>query len=131
MIEIKKYKHCDSLLKEISLIALDKNVYKELGYPIFSDKNHTWYLLYLDNILIGFCAAIFKGNHYSFNHGYILNDYRGRGYYKALFKKRMEEHKGFYIKAAATKSSLNTFLIFGFKIIRETKNYTFLDYGKN
>jgi hypothetical protein len=131
MIEIIKHEHSNDLLKEIALIALDKNVYKELGYPIFSDKNHTWYLLYLDNILTGFCASVFKGKHYSFNHDYILKKYRGMGYYKVLFNKRMQDYKNSYIKAAATKDSLNTFLRFGFKIIRETKNYTFLDYGKN
>ena len=47
--------------------------------------------------------------------------------YDELFRFRLSKILGL-IKAVATKKSVNTFLRYGFKIKRETKNYTFIEY---
>lgn len=126
MIEIIKREHSIKLMRDISHIALNKDVYKELGYPIFSDYNHTWYLLYIKDDLIGFCSSISKKNHISFSHDYILKEFRGKGYYNCLFKYRLLDTKKQIIKSVATQKSINTFKRFGFNITKKTKNYTFV-----
>jgi GNAT superfamily N-acetyltransferase len=127
---IEKIKHSKELLREIALIAFDKSVYEELGYPVYSDFNHTWYLLYDEGILIGFCAVVDKKNYTSFNHDYILPEYRNKGLYDTLFRARIEDISG-KIKAVSTRKSINTFLRYGFEIKRKTKNYTFVELWKN
>lgn len=126
MIEIIKREHSIKLMSDISAIALNKDVYKELGYPIFSDVNHTWYLAYVDNYLIGFCSAVSKKNHVSFSHDYILKEYRGKGIYNDLFKFRLLDTKSDLIKSVATNKSISTFKRFGFEVLKSTKNYTFI-----
>lgn len=118
--------HSDELLKEISIIALQKEVYIELGYPIFSDINHTWYLAYDDNKLIGFCSSVIKKKYASFNHDYVLSDYRRNKVYNELFKLRLLDVQNILIKAVATKKSINTFIRYDFEIIKVTRNYIFV-----
>ena len=130
MIWIKKIDHSREALIELSKICFDKKVYKELGYPVFSDKNHTWYLAYLGQELIGFCASVDKKEYISFNHDYILPSERGNGYYKELFYKRYFDNRSREIRATATNKSLKTFLEFRFDIERKTTNYTFLKLNK-
>lgn len=126
MIKIKKYKHSKELMILLAPYALNKEVHKELGYPIFSSINHTWYLLFKDEILIGFCSAINKKNNISFNHDFIDKNFRGKGYYKKLFNERYNDYKNEYIKVVATNKSKNIFINNNFKILKTTKNYTWL-----
>lgn len=125
MINIQKHNHSVELMQKISEIALLKEPSKELGYQIYSDINHTWYLAYYNDKLVAFCSAIKKTNHISFSHDYVLLEYRNKGIYNELFKARMNDFNG-GIKSVATDKSLNTFLKYGFKITKKTKNYTFL-----
>jgi len=126
MITIDKKEHSIFLMRELGPIVLEKKVYKELGYPIFSDKNHTWYMAYNNGVLIGFCCAIKKKTHISFNHDYVLENYRCLGVYDKLFNARLHDFQSSRIKAVCTEKSISNFLKFGFDITKETKNYTFV-----
>lgn len=125
MIVIKE-NHSEQCLINLSKIAFNKNVFKELGYPIFSDENHVWYFLYHNNKIIGFCSAIIKNKYTSFNHDYIIPEYRNIGGYDIIFNERLKDYNK-NIKAVATKKSINTFLRNGFKIKKQTNNYYFIE----
>lgn len=129
-IEIKKFSHCEELLCELSKIAFNYKAFKELTYPVFSDENHTWFLMYKNGILIGFCAMVLKGNKIKFTHDYVLETERNNGYYDLLFKERYSNAKG-VINAVATNKSLSTFLRYGFNIEKKTKNFNFVSTYKN
>jgi len=123
---ILKEKHSPQALCCLSKIAFNKSVFKELGYPIYSDESHTWYFIYHKNSLIGFCAAVLKKEYISFNHDYILPEFRNIGAYNQLFSYRLNDYNC-KIKAVATKKSVNTFLRNGFKINKQTNNYYFIE----
>jgi hypothetical protein len=125
MIVIKE-KHSDYALNLLSKIAFNKNVFKELGYPIYSDEKHTWYFLFYHNKLIGFCASVIKKNYISFNHDYIIPEYRNIGGYNILFTERLIDCNC-KIKAVATEKSINTFLRNKFKLTKKTNNYYFIE----
>src|SRR5690606_34013074 len=93
-IQIKHLNHSEELLIELSKIAFDYNVYKELGYPIYSDKNHLWFLIYKNNKLIGFCASINKKGKITFSHDYIIAEERNKGYYYLMFYERLKNTFG-------------------------------------
>lgn len=127
--KIKLLKHSKELLQELSELALTYNVFKELGYPVYSDENHTWVLAYNDSKLVGFCAYVEKKSHIALQHDYVSEGYRNNGIYNQMFNKRLESCSGL-IKAAATKKSIGTFIRNGFKVVRKTRNYYFVELEK-
>lgn len=129
MIEILKTRHSKELLCELSSLCFNKLVYKELGYPIFSDNNHNWFLAYKNGKLIGFCAAIELKNKVKFCHDYIEFNERKKGYYKILFSERFNIYKHKNIEAVCTNKSIKTFKNFGFIETKKTKNYTFVKFN--
>lgn len=100
-----------------------------MSYPIYSDENHKWYLIYKNEKLIGFCASLNKNNKTTFCHDYIIESERKNGYYHLLFYERFKNTKG-EIKAVCTPKSISTFLEFGFEMEKETKNFTFVKLKK-
>ena len=129
MIEIIKTKHSKELLCELSSLCFNKVVYKELGYPIFSDNNHMWFLAYKNEKLIGFCAAIEFKNKVKFCHDYIEFSERGNGYYKIMFSERFNIYQNKNIEAVCTHKSIKTYKKFGFIETKKTKNYTFVKFN--
>lgn len=125
MIQILKLNNSDDLKRELSMIAFDKKIYKELGYPVYTDKNHVWYLAYFNNVLVGFCSAVKHNKHTSYNHDYVIDTYRCKGIYNELFKARLKDSLG-VIKSTVTSKSVNTFKRYGFDIVKSTKNYYFV-----
>jgi GNAT superfamily N-acetyltransferase len=106
--------------------AMDKKVISELTYPITTTDNDIWYIA-LDNYkVVGFCCAVIKKGYTSFNHDYVLPEYRNKGIYSQLFENRLNDTMGL-IKAACTKNSINTFKKNKFKVIKQTKNYIFVE----
>ena len=126
MISIIKKKHSESLLREISVIALDKETQKELKYPINSSEKHIWYLAYYNKELIGFCSVIDKEDYCVFSHDYVVKYYRGLGAYNMMFENRLNDCVK-NIKSTCTNNSIYVFLKNGFKIKRKTKNYNFVE----
>lgn len=120
--------HGKQIFKEtIAMAALDKSVRKELGYPINSESGQSWFI-YSGDVLFGFCSIINEGKSLHFCHDYVYPSYRKLGLYDKMFEYRLNYAKTFSlpITAVATNMSLNTYLRYGFKIEKQTKNYTWL-----
>jgi GNAT superfamily N-acetyltransferase len=122
-----RMRHSKESLSRISEIALSKDVYRELGYPIFSDESHVWYMVYIDKKLVGISSIVNKGRYVSFNHAYVLPEYRGNGIYRKMLRERLNDCVCVPIKVVATKKSLNELLKNQFKITKQTTNYYFLE----
>jgi len=122
--------HGKQIFKEtIAMASLSKSIRKELGYPISSEPGQLWWVyMNSENVLIGFCSAIFKDNEVHFCHDYIYPEFRNKGLYDKLFNERIDckEIFTFPITAVATPMSLNTYIRYGFEIIKQSKNYTWL-----
>jgi GNAT superfamily N-acetyltransferase len=127
--EIKKYQHSVELLSELSKIGFDYNIYRELGYPVYSDKDHTWYLAYISGELVGFCASINKLSKTIIAHDYVVPEFRKQGIYTELFNYRFEDISGL-ITSAVTNKSIGVFIKNKFTVVRKTKNYYFVELQK-
>jgi GNAT superfamily N-acetyltransferase len=122
--------HSIALMREIAPLALSRRTQKELGCSVWSDADHVWFVAYdKDNDInpVGMCATIGKGSYYQCCHDFVMPIYRGEGVYKMLFEKRFNWMAGFPAKATCTHRSLSTYKHYGFKAVRETKNYTFVE----
>ena len=126
-VTIIKKEHSIELMRRISEISLSEEFVKDLKYPVYSTENHSWYLAYKEDKLIGFCSALIQNNTVVFKHDYVLKNERNNGVYSLLFKSRLNDFKGKKIKSTVTNKSVSTFIKHNFKIIKETKNYTFLE----
>ena len=125
-----RIKHGKQIFKEtIAMASLDKKIRAELGYPISSEPGQQWWIYRTDEgVLIGFCSMIINKNDVHFCHDYIYPEFRNNGFYNKLFTERMYMIGMMEcdVTAVATKMSLNTYLRYGFKIEKKTKNYTWL-----
>lgn len=130
-IRIQTMPHSIALMREIAPMALSKIAQAELGCAVWSDPSHTWFVAYdNDNDInpIGMCAAREgKGMYHQYCHDFVLPVYRGKGIYRMLFEKRVNWASGYPAKAACTKMSIGTYLLHGFVVTRETKNYSFVE----
>lgn len=109
----------------IGKFAMDKKVISELTYPITTTDKDKWYIA-IDTEVIGFCSAIIKKDYISFNHDYVKPEYRNKGIYSQLFANRLNDCSGL-LKAVCTPMSKNIFIKNKFIVIKETKNYTFVE----
>lgn len=109
----------------IGKFAMDKKVISELTYPITTTNKDKWYIA-IDKEVIGFCSAVIKKDYTSFNHDFIIPEYRNKGIYSQLFANRLKDCKGL-LKAVCTPMSKNIFIKNKFIVIKETKNYTFVE----
>jgi len=127
---IIRVEHGDQLFKDTSAMAsLSKLIRNELGYPISSEPGQQWWIYETnEGMLIGFCSMIINKNDVHFCHDYIYPQFRNKRLYNSLFEERMYMAGMIEceVTAVATKMSLNTYLRFGFKIIKQSKNYTWL-----
>lgn len=61
------------------------------GYPFYNlPGKTTWFLMFVDNNLVGFCAEYEEKKHLFYDNFYILKEERGKGYSKILFEYRLK-----------------------------------------
>jgi predicted GNAT family acetyltransferase len=106
----------------IGPFAMNKKVISELTYPITTNDRCIWYVAAVKGNVIGFCCLDNK----KCTHAYVSPNHRGNGVYSQLFHLRQTDFKNQTITAVCTNKSVNTFLRNGFKITKQTKNYTFV-----
>jgi predicted GNAT family acetyltransferase len=110
----------------IGKFAMDKKVISELTYPITTTDKNKWFIAIDKEDVVGFCSAILKKDYISFNHAYVLPEYRNKGIYTQLFSNRLNDSKGL-LKSVCTDMSKNIFIKNKFIVTKVTKNYTFVE----
>lgn len=72
---------------------------KELnGWQLYNKSNSTWFLLFIDNSLTGFCAIFKEKNFLNLDNFIILKEYRRNGYSKILLDFVLDHYKNCKIK---------------------------------
>jgi predicted GNAT family acetyltransferase len=108
--------------------AMDRNVIREMdGYPILTDKDTTWFVVYKNLEVLAFAAVKQMKNHAVFTYSFVDKPFRKKGIHKELIKARLEWVKSQNIKtikADCTKSSLPNMKDVGFKVVKEFQNWT-------
>lgn len=83
------YNHEDDFFSKMGEFFAFRDYAKEMGgWQFYTKKNSIWFLLFVDDVLCGFCSAIKEKTHYYYDNFYVLKEYRGLGYSKILHKKR-------------------------------------------
>jgi GNAT superfamily N-acetyltransferase len=111
------------------------DVKKELPY-IGNTKNAVWFLAFDGDDLAGFMAVENSKGKVVFKSGYVYPEYREKGVFREIFEAgssyAASKFPGLpYITACATPNLLNMLNRYGFKEVRKTKNYTFMETVKN
>jgi GNAT superfamily N-acetyltransferase len=115
----------------IGMVSLDKQIRKELGNPIDSLQGQIWYIAKIDDRLVGFVTIKIRSKYILLCHGYVFPQFRRQGIFNELVKYMLVYCKNIYpeykIKSVVTKMALNTYIHYGFKIVKQTKNYSFIE----
>ena len=118
----------DNVAREISPFLGRRDVYNELGYPIFVEDEKQFFLVMDGDKMIGLSAARAKNDKLILCNTYIEKEYRNQGIYNFLFDLRIEYFPSAkLITGIATELSKGTFIRKGFNPVRETKRYTFFE----
>jgi len=108
---------------------------KELPY-IGNTQNSVWFLAFDGENLAGFMAVENSKGKVVFKSGYVYPEYRQNGVFREIFEAGVNyatsKFPGLpYITACATPNLLKLLNRYGFKEIRKTKNYIFMEAVKN
>jgi hypothetical protein len=108
--------------------ATSRDVIKELGYPIHNNSKCIWYIMDWNGKTVGFVCAEIHKDKIIFCHDYVIKMERRTGCYKELFKSRYADliNEWLPIQAVCTRMSVLQYLKYDFKVIRESKNYTWV-----
>jgi len=86
----------DLFWPNIGPLITDRGIIKELGNNIYHEPNKIWFLGFLNNDIIGFCALSATLKTATLKHDFILPDYRGKGFYSVLYDYRLNYLKTDY-----------------------------------
>lgn len=121
--EIKQYdgKH-PAMYMHVAEYAMDPKIIREFdGYPILSDENYQWFLVFDKDKMIAFASIKIFSNKVKFISTYVLPEYRRKGIHAELIKQRLDwcRKSGYkIIEADALNTSLNQLKKAGFKEIK-------------
>ena len=118
----------DNIAREISPFLGRRDVYNELGYPIFNESEKQFFLVMDGDKAAGLSAARVKDDKLILCNTYIEKEYRNQGIYDFLFDLRIERFPDTkLITGIATELSKGTFIRKGFSPVKETRRYTFFE----
>lgn len=69
--------------------AFRKYAHEMGGWQFYNKDNTVWFLMYLEDELIGFCSLFNENTHVYFDNAYIFKEFRGHGYSRQLFDARL------------------------------------------
>ncbi len=113
----------ESVSKEIGVLAMSRDVFKELGEPILFDEGDRFFVSEKNGVLIGFSAMTEKG---VLKYAYIMPGDRGRGLFSKIYEliEDWAMSQGIKtIKAVSTNAGLPVYLKKGFVITHSFTNY--------
>lgn len=104
-----------------------REIVRELGSPVWDDDGAVWFVAVYSGATIGFCACRRGSRVMTFGSDYVAPAHRGRGVYELLFQARMSEFSGSVTRAVARPSAVDMYRTHGFRVIRRTKAFAFLE----
>ncbi|MDR2064847.1 MAG: GNAT family N-acetyltransferase [Prevotellaceae bacterium] len=121
--KIQKLSGTDKRLYElIAPYAMNRSIVAMFdGYPILTDENYCWFIVFDNENLAGFSAIRQTQKDVEFTYDYVIPDYRQKGIHKKLISERIKwcKKNGIkHIKADCTNECLPHYLKAGFKIIK-------------
>ncbi|MDY3344376.1 hypothetical protein PG326_03835 [Riemerella anatipestifer] len=122
------------VIKYVGKFAMNAKVLSEFyRYPIVTDENHIWFLVFSGRKVVAFSAIKKTKNAIVFTSDFVVKEHRGKGFHKLMIKERMkwaEEHKHSFIKADCTKKGLKNYIEAKFIVNNEYKNWISVVYEK-
>ncbi len=121
--KIKQYdgKH-PAMYMYIAPFAMDHKVLREFdGYPIVSDKDYIWFIVFDDSEAIAFGSLKVFKNKVKFINSYVTEPYRKKGLHSKLIDERLKwckENDVKLIEVDCLDTSLQQYLKLGFKEIK-------------
>lgn len=98
----------------------DRKYAQEMGgWQFYNKENSTWFIAFDRGEVVGFCSNFNEKTHIYFDNFYVHKKYRGMGYSKILFEKRLSKakEKQKEIRAIANNPiQIKTLIQFGFKL---------------
>lgn len=102
-----------------------RQVAKEVGINVYDDYDKTWFVAYDNNLMCGF-ASVRKG---LISDCYVLPEKRNKGVFRNLLTFIEISTQG-KLKANSTNASYKAFKNAGFKEIRKTKNFRYMEMNR-
>jgi N-acetylglutamate synthase-like GNAT family acetyltransferase len=101
-----------------------REVYAELGHPLWDEDTKVWYVEVQDGQVCGFAALNRLRTHVVLCSAYVLPDQRHRGIYRRLLAARVQDAgPGVELRAIATAASKVALEQFGFSAVRQRGRY--------
>ena len=132
MFEIYKYKEfiiercnnkTNNFYNTIGMYLSNRKVVKELGMPVWDDNEKEWLIVFDGLECIGFTSFVEKSEKAYLKSSWVHPNYRGNGIFDYLFSIRLSILKGKVVEGTATEKSKNTYLRYGFELIRMRGKY--------
>lgn len=107
-----------------------RKIEKEMGSPIHHDNGMNWVIAIENDKTVGISATEIKKNGIAYlKHAYVLPEYRKRGIYNEMVKRRLHLLvDARIIKAVCTDMSLPLLKEFGFREYGKRGRYTLVEY---
>ena len=91
-LEFKIYEENDQnkdFYAEMGEFFANRSYAKEFGgWQFYNEPNSVWFISYISDQIVGFCAVFNRKTHIFWDNFYILKDYRGLGISTLMIKKR-------------------------------------------
>lgn len=107
-------------------ITPDPAMQKELGISVSVCDCHVWYIAYDHNQIAGFAGIKYGKTHAVLKRAYVYPAFRGRGVYRLLLQRRIEDILALgvkRIKCTVTAMSEREFISRSFRVTKEYKLY--------
>ncbi len=119
--KIEIWKGNDSkVYANIGPYAMNAKVVSEIeGYPILTDENYIWFVVFDGKEIIGFSALKLSQQSAEFTNDYVSPEYRKKGVHSKLIKERLswcKENGIKYAKADCTNVCIDQYIKAGFKV---------------
>jgi predicted GNAT family acetyltransferase len=114
----------DDIYSVIGKFAMSRSIYNELKLPLFMEENQRWFICKKENAIVGFCSFITEKNGtVHFKSTYVFPEHRKNGVYAAMLEHRLKATDSKRIMCMATQYSEPILKKYGFKSIKDYKNY--------
>jgi GNAT superfamily N-acetyltransferase len=124
-----------------------RDVHRALGGPVYDDPGKRWWIaIHQQNVsmphgplrgmedgyeqasieVVGFCALTVDGPTVHLGSAYVVPEHRSDGVYAELFEARLKAARasGLKLRATVKPDAATLFRRHGFRVVRETANYT-------